>query len=716
MKQIFSLLISLCSLAAMAQPCCSFNSTTPVNPASFSCSPSGGYTINVPGFTTTSPCTATLSYQVSGAGYVAAGGGSTITLPILSPGSHTIHFKLICSDGTVIISTYVYTFTVLAPTTPLHAKVCDAPSGSINKGCVKTFYIVDQNSSTCPNNGSISFPNMCGTTFQFLIYRSTTAPLTGSYPLSTAISGISMYPSGPGTCSPAIPVNTWFRIPGNPFIPNDINLRSAPMPSTLPVNTATNEKYYVICYINNPCCYLSGYAIACPAFQILAPTIFPTAISAFVCSPTSPIAYPQTDYHQCCEKKFILRPICGGTAIINASSFHYHWIILKSPTGTNSTPSCMAEVVDSLILTDCPGSTITDNIWYKFGNSTNSQLAPSLPALSPGYFYMVSCFIEIPCSNTTISSNFATPQVFRVLTPPAPTPVITWSDPSGLSTFTTASSGIITVTRCAPPAANITLSASGPSTGSTVYEWYINSVLQSSTGFQLPPISAIGTYTVYVITTTTDATYPSPGCRVKSEIIKVKIIANSLPLPVISGPNIICTTNSNGTLYTLSTTASGSLLWSNGATTSSINISVPGTYTVSSTLGGCISTSAPFVVTGNPCNCHTCAFSNGAVLIACDGNLSGVPRYKVTITLNNQSGCPGNFIISMPTLDGTLTAASTSTFFANTGSTTYTFYFTSTQGAGHGVLFVMIFTLLNGVSGSLHHCIEQHQIVLPPGC
>ncbi len=73
---------------------------------------------------------------------------------------------------------------------------------------------------------------------------------------------------------------------------------------------------------------------------------------------------------------------------------------------------------------------------------------------------------------------------------------------------------------------------------------------------------------------------------------------DNLPLAVnAGGPTTFC----QGGSVTLTATASGATyLWSNGATTSSINATISGSYTVTATSGGCTAISTPIAVTVNP--------------------------------------------------------------------------------------------------------------------
>ncbi len=492
---------------ATQSSCCQYTASGGFNPPNVCESTSGNYKVYLDFFTTTAPCTAHQYYQLDGVGsWILLPSNVSFTYILISTtGPHTIKFKLLCSDGTTIYRSYQTTFTILRST--LSAAVCDYPSGSINKGCVKKFNIVDPTFSSCPaTSSSPVFPTACGTTFQFMVYQSFTAPPSTSYPVPSTISSIPFYPP----CAYNEPHSTWYRIPNDPNNPANINLRSAPMPD-LTVNLPT-EHTYVICYITNSstCCIPSGYAIVCPAFQILNPPPPPPNM-AYV---RSPILYPPTDYHQCCNKEFVLNKNSTGPVITSITGASYQWVILKGTTNASVIPGCLADVLYDYPTpsASCPDPPLLLNdMWYKFGTNSVSQFAPHVPA---GSNYSVSCYIQVPCTNTTYPSHFAMPQQFNVLLPTAPPPaVITVHDPSGLSTITTNSAGNSTLNICTLPAANITLTSSVQNN----YLWSTGQTVQSIN------LSTVGTYNETVSYTTTNANYPSPGCIVTSKLMTVKI-------------------------------------------------------------------------------------------------------------------------------------------------------------------------------------------------
>ncbi len=125
------------------------------------------------------------------------------------------------------------------------------------------------------------------------------------------------------------------------------------------------------------------------------------------------------------------------------------------------------------------------------------------------------------------------------------------------------------------------------------------------------------------------------------------IVVNTPP----PAPVVTVTDNCNNT-STLSTAASGTLLWSNGATTASTIVNTPGIYTVTTTVNGCTSqpgsgTAAPKTIPAAPVvtvtdNCGTSTLSTAATgtLLWSTGestasiNVSTAGPYTVTTTVN----------------------------------------------------------------------------------
>lgn len=152
----------------------------------------------------------------------------------------------------------------------------------------------------------------------------------------------------------------------------------------------------------------------------------------------------------------------------------------------------------------------------------------------------------------------------------------------GSTTLTSNGSTDIFLTKfkqCDLPIANITYTGSPticngqskllstPYCATNAYQWYLNGNLIVNANNATYNATQAGTYTVKVSA--------FAGCESTSNSVVISVSNN--PNPVIAGNNYLCSNSSTqldaGSGYT-------SYLWSNSATTRQINISNPGTYTV----------------------------------------------------------------------------------------------------------------------------------------
>ena len=282
---------------------------------------------------------------------------------------------------------------------------------------------------------------------------------------------------------------------------------------------------------------------------------------------------------------------------------------------------------------------------YSWSNGATTQ---SITVNASGS-YSVSVTNANGCSATSAATS--------VTVNPLPTPTIT---PGGPTTF------------CA--GGSVTLTASAASS----YLWSNGATTQSIN------VTSSGNYSV----TVTNAN----GCSATSAATSVTV--NPLPTPTISagGPTTFCA----GGSVTLTASASSSYLWSNGATTQSINVNASGNYSVTVTdANGCSATSSATSVTVNPLPTPTisaggpttfCAggsvtltasasssylWSNGATTQSITVNASG--NYSVSVT--DANGCsatsPATSVTVNPLPTPTISAGGPTTFCAG-GSVTLT--------------------------------------------
>lgn len=182
----------------------------------------------------------------------------------------------------------------------------------------------------------------------------------------------------------------------------------------------------------------------------------------------------------------------------------------------------------------------------------------------------------------------------------------------------------------------------------TSYSWSNGQTTQAIT------VSQNGTYTVNVNNGT--------GCAAVSTPIQVTV--NALPTASITSTgNSIC----QGQTATLTSSAGSSYLWSNGATTQSIQVNTAGSYLVTVTAStGCKATSTPvnITVTAAP---PTTVTASGATTFCQGGNvtLSAPTGYSYVWSNGNTSSqitvnTAGNYNVTV-TANGTCSATSTTT-------------------------------------------------------
>ncbi|MFC0776095.1 SprB repeat-containing protein, partial [Terrimonas alba] len=142
-------------------------------------------------------------------------------------------------------------------------------------------------------------------------------------------------------------------------------------------------------------------------------------------------------------------------------------------------------------------------------------------------------------------------------------------------------------------------------------------------------------------------------------------------------PDVIVSDNCDGTSTLTANNASGSLLWSTGATTNSISVNTAGVYTVTQTIDGCTSAAGsgtanpktgppdPVITATNNCNetttltasatSGTFSWSTGATTSSITVNSAGI--YSVTVTDNNNCTATASVTIGQPAAALALTSS-----------------------------------------------------------
>jgi predicted transcriptional regulator len=326
------------------------------------------------------------------------------------------------------------------------------------------------------------------------------------------------------------------------------------------------------------------------------------------------------------------------TASISATTAGARTVTVTNAAGCSSTSTATTIVVNAMPTatitaagptTICSGSNVT--LTASAGSSylwNNGATTSSIVANTSGN-YTVTVYNANGCSAistpTTITVN--NPSVANIAT-------------SGSTTF------------CTGGSVNLT------ATAASSYLWSTGATTQTIS------VNTTGNYTV-VLTNASGCTSTSPVTTVT---------ANALPTVAITagGPTTFC----QGGSVNLTASAATSYVWSNGATTASVNITAPGSYTVQiSNSTGCTVTSTATVVAVNALptasitasgNTNLCAGAN-VTLTASAGSTylwsTGATTASIvvttagssTVTVTNAAGCsstssPTNIVVNaLPT-------------------------------------------------------------------
>ncbi|HZV68058.1 MAG TPA: gliding motility-associated C-terminal domain-containing protein [Saprospiraceae bacterium] len=199
----------------------------------------------------------------------------------------------------------------------------------------------------------------------------------------------------------------------------------------------------------------------------------------------------------------------------------------------------------------------------------------------------------------------------------------------------------------------ITLSVTGGPFGN-IY-WYPQGVYAPTIDITEP-----GTYVVY-------AWSPEAGYCFHTDTIT--ILPGNIILPILNGPPTLCS-GQNGSITITNSSAYNGFLWSNGATTSSISITQPGTYTVTVTAaGGCSALESYTVGNGTGASITnsnvpaTCGQNNGSINLtmtpsgsynfnwsngSSSEDLNNIPGGSYAVTVTSANGCTSTFNVIVP--------------------------------------------------------------------
>lgn len=324
------------------------------------------------------------------------------------------------------------------------------------------------------------------------------------------------------------------------------------------------------------------------------------------------------------------------TLTINGSSTSTQTVTINStptPTITASGPT-----------TFCAGNSVTLTSSSASGNSWSSgSSAQSIQVSTSGTYTL-----------TTTSNGCTSSSASQIITVnPSPTIAVNTINPP---------------TSCGTNTGSLVIGGTG--SGSLSWSGNANGTLNSVTLPATIPNLGAGNYQVtFTSTSGCTSNQLAPGINDPS----------APPTPVItaSGPTTFC----EGGSVTLTSSAASGNVWSNGTSGQTITISTPGTYSVTTTLNSCSSTSTgtvisviptPSIVNSGNVNSTNCVTPNGSISISGSGNgtlswsgagsgtlstalpatITGLQAGTYSIQFVNQNGCSSNTLsqtISGPT-------------------------------------------------------------------
>ena len=403
------------------------------------------------------------------------------------------------------------------------------------------------------------------------------------------------------------------------------------------------------------------------------------------------------------------------TAATADNNKQYRAVWTNSTSAVNSNPATLT--VNAIpaapgvtVVNNCGSSTLTATSFTGSLLWSNGATSTSITVTTAGTYTVTQTVNGCTSSSGSgvaapLNSNVATPTVSVVnncgsstLTAGSFTGSLLWSNGATTSSITVTTGGTYTVTQtvngCTSPA------GSGIAAPTTIPSAPTVSVVNNCGSSTLTAGSFTGSLLWSNGATTTSITVAIAGTYTVTQTVNgcTSSSGNGVAVPLnsnVAAPAVSVVNNCGSSTLTAGS-FTGSLLWSNGATTTAITVTTAGTYTVTQTVNGCTSpqgsgvaapissnVTAPTVSVVNNCNSSTLTagsftgsllWSNGSTATAITVATAGT--YTVTQTVNGCTSPSGSGVAAPkpnPALTSNLTATvTTGTTFAYTPASSVT--------------------------------------------
>ena len=449
--------------------------------------------------------------------------------------------------------------------------------------------------------------------------------------------------------------------------------------------TVTAAGTYTVTQTVNGCTSANGTGIAAPNTSVV-PTPVVTVADSCGSSVLTASGYTGTLLWSNGATTDSITVTAGGlytvTQTVNGCS--------SAAGGATAAPKAIPVAPTVTVTDNCTNSVLTASNFSGSLLWSNGATTPSITVTTPGTYTVTQ---SVNGCTSSESSGIAAPKPI----PPAPTvevvnhcgnSVLTasnftgsllWSNGATTSSITVTTSGTYTVTQTVNGCTSVSGSGVAAPLNSSVTTPVVT--VQDSCGYSILVASE---YTGSLLWSTGDTTGQitviAAGTYTVTQTINgcasAPAIALANPKPIPAAPAVSVVDNCGNSVLT-ATGFTGSLLWSNGATTSSIAVTTAGTYTVTQTVNGCTSNAGAGVAQPNPAsvptptvdvvnNCGNSVltasnftgsllWSTGATTTSIIVNSPGV--YTVTQTINGCNSAAGSGTAApkpVPQLSGSL--------------------------------------------------------------